>query len=172
MAKSNIVVVCLIKNVKEQFASALAEKLEMCFVSTDDMFQKEEGGVKELLDNFGSKYFENIEKQTLSAIKNFENTVVVSNAPTLFSQENLKKIKNNCLILYLQINFKVFKKIKNENLTEANRAKLIMDEIVFAERDKLYCQNADIVVDGSSLKLKKAIKKAVKGIKSYYKSKK
>ena len=170
MAKSNIVVVCLIKEVKEQFASTLADKLEMCYISTDNLFAKEEGGIKEVLDNFGSKYYEKIEKQTLNEIKNFENTVVVSNAPTLFSQENLKKIKNNCLILYLQINFKVFKKIKNENVADFNKAKLIMDEIVFAERDKLYCQNADIVVDGSSLKLKKAMKKAVKGIKNYYKS--
>ena len=172
MIKPNIVVVCLNKNVKEQFASSLAEKLEMCFMRTDDMFEKEEGGLKELLDNFGSKYYEKIEKQTLDAIKNFENTVVVSNAPTLFSQENLKKIKNNCLVLYLQINFKVFKKIKNETLVDGARSKLIMDEIVFFERDKLYCQNADIVVDGSSLKLKNALKKATKGIKNYYKTKK
>lgn len=170
MSKSNIVVVCLIKDIKNQFSHLLADKLEMCFVSTDDMFAKEEGGIKEVLDNFGSKYYENIEKQTLSAIKNFENTVAVSNAPTLFSEANLKKIKNNCLVLYYQINFKVFKKIKNESVTESNKAKLIMDEIVFAERDKLYCQNADIVVDGSSLKPKKVLKKAVKAIKNYYKN--
>ena len=93
MSKSNIIVVCLVKEIKKQFAMLLADKLEMCFVSTDDMFAKEEGGLKELIDNFGSKYYDNIEKQTLGAIKNFENTVVVSNAPTLFSEENLKQIK-------------------------------------------------------------------------------
>lgn len=169
MSKSNIIVVCLVKEIKKQFAMLLADKLEMCFVSTDDMFAKEEGGLKELIDNFGSKYYDNIEKQTLGAIKNFENTVVVSNAPTLFSEENLKQIKKNSLILYYQINSKVFKKIKNEIVTPTNKSKLIMDEIVFAERDKLFCQNADVVVDGSSLKPKKVLNKAIKGIKNYYK---
>lgn len=169
MSKSNIIVVCLVKDVKAQFAALLAEKLEMCFINIDDMFAGEEGGIKEVIDNFGSKYYETIEKQTLGAIKNFENTVAVSNAPTLFSEANLKKIKNNSLILYYQINSKVFKKIKNEITTPTNRSRLIMDEIVFAERDKLFCQNADVVVDGSSLKPKKVLNKAIKAIKNYYK---
>ena len=141
----------------------------MCFINTDLVIKNSYSSYEEILDNFGSKYFDKIEKETLKTVETSENSVIVTSTESIFSQENIDIVKKHSLIIYFQINFKVFKKIKNVDATDINKTRLIMNEIVFSERDKLYCQNADIVVDASSLKIKKVLKNAIKAIKNYFK---
>ncbi len=168
MAKSNITVISLLKKPKEEFAKVLADKLEMCYVDTDDLMDFENISMKEILDTLGPKYYNKIEAKTIETVATYENSVITTGTGSIFATNNLDIVKKHSLVLYLQINFKVYKKYKNVDATEINKAKLIMDEMVFAERDKLYCSSADIVVDASSLKTKKVLKKAIKAIKKYY----
>lgn len=168
MAKSNITVIALLKKIKKEFAKMLADKLDMCYVDTDDIMDYENSSMQEVLNTLGTKYYEKVETKTIESVSSYENSVITTGTGSIFATNNLNKIKETSLILYLQVNFKVYKKIKNIDATEINKSKLIMDEIVFAERDKLYCSSADIIIDASSLKTKKILKKAINEIKKYY----
>lgn len=169
--KSNIALICLFNNYSRNVSKALCDKLDMFYVDVEDMLDFELGDIEHIKQTLGDKeganYIKKCENHVIDNVCDFENTIVTIDPIVLFENKNFAKISEKCFIVYLQISPKFF----------ACRAKSSRDNIpddllgiAFAERDKQYVDNADIVLDCSKLKETKAAKKIVGEIVKHFKN--
>ena len=172
MIKSYIALICLFNNYSRNVSKILGDKLDMFYVDVEDMLDFELGDIEHIRDVLGDKageaYIKKSRNKVLDTVCSFENTVITIDPLLLFEKNNYKKVSANCHLVYLQISPKFF----------ASRAKSSRDTIpddvlgiAFAERDKQYVAQSDIVIDCSKLKETKAVKKIVAQIMKLYKSK-
>ena len=171
--KTNITFICLLNNFSKHIGKLLCEKLDMFFVDVEDMIDFELGDTNHILsvlgDKEGKKYMKETESKIVKRIASFENTLVCINPTTLFSNRNFEKLKKTSYIVYLQISPKYLSKIADES-------KDIIDEkmltVAFTEKDKMFVDNSDMIVNCSTFKEKKAVKKVMSTINKFFKKSK
>lgn len=168
--KTNIALICLLNNYASEVAQLLGDRLEMFFVNVDEMVQFELGDAEHinatLGDHDGAEYIKKCEDKVVKNVAGFENTIICLDPNTLFSDSNYQIIKNTSYIIYLQIAPKFFEK----------RAKFSADivdkelaEINFTDCDKLYVQKSDMMLNCSTFRESKAVRKLTKVIKKFFK---
>jgi len=168
--KTDIAFICLLPNYSKNVSKLLGEKLDMFFVNVEEMLEFDLGDVEHILSVLGSKdgkkYMRETETKVIKNIASFDNTIISINPMTMFSNRNFDRISKTSYIIYLQISPKFFK----------TRAELSGDDIdekilniAFTERDKIYVDSSDIVVNCSTLKEKKAVKKLLSAINKFFK---
>lgn len=169
--KSNIALICLFNNYARNVSKYLGDKLDMFYVDVEDMLDFELGDIshiKEVLgDKEGENYIKKCQTKVVDNVCDFENTIVTITPNMLFEKKNFNKISKQCFIVYLQISPKYF-----ESKAKSSRDTIPNDilGIAFAEKDKQYVQNSDIVLDCSKLKEAKAAKKIVSEIVKHFKN--
>ena len=171
--KTNITFICLLQNYSKNVAKLVCDKLDMYFVDVEDMLEFELGDETHILNMLGNKkgkkYMKETEVKVIKRIASFENTLVCIEPTTLFSNKNFDRLKKTSYIVYLQISPKFLQK-------RAEDSKDIIDEklltIAFTEKDKMYVDNSDIVLNCSTYKEKKAFKKLIAAINSFFKKSK
>ena len=168
--KTNIALICMLDNYNREIASLLSEKLEMFYVDIDEMVEFELGDGEHITATLGDKegleYIKKCEDKVVKNVANFENTVICVNPSTMFSNQNFEIISNTSYVIYLQISPKYFEArakysadIIDKDLTELN----------FTDRDKLYVEKSDMVLNCSELREAKAMHKLTKVIKKFFK---
>lgn len=168
--KTNIALICLLDNYSKHVAKLLSEKLEMFYVDVDEMVEFELGDeehvVKTLGDTAGQKYIQKCEDKVVSNVSTFENTIISLDPTTMFSEDNFKIIFNTSYIIYLQIAPKFFEaraKYSGDTIDKE------LTDICFTDRDKLYVNKSDIVLNCSAYKEEKTVKKLLKVINKFFK---
>ena len=170
--KTNIALVCLFNNYSRNVSKLLGDKLDMFYVDVEDMLDFELGDVEHIRDVLGDKEGENYisksRNKVIESVCSFENTIITIDPSALFEKKTYKKVTQSCFVVYLQISPKYF-------ATKAKSSKdNIPDDILgiaFAERDKQYVDESDLVVDCSKLKESKATKRIIGMIKKLFKTK-
>ncbi len=171
--KTNITFYCLLEGFSKDIGKMLCDKLDMFFVDVEDMIDFELGDTNHILkvlgDKEGKKYMKETEAKVVKRVASFENTLVCVKPTTLFSNRNYDRLKKTSYLVYLQISPKYLSKIAEES-------KDIVDEkmltIAFTEKDKMYVDSADMVVNCSALKEKRAVKKVMSTINKFFKKSK
>ncbi len=171
--KTNITFICLLDGFSKNIGKLLCDKLDMFFVDVEDMIEFELGDTNHILsvlgDKEGKKYMKETEAKVVKRIASFENTLVCIKPSTLFSNRNFDRLNKTSYIVYLQISPKYLKKVADES-------KDIIDEkmltLAFTEKDKMYVDSSDMVVNCSTLKEKKALKKLLSTINKFFKKNK
>ena len=80
----------------------------------------------------------------------------------MFSNKNFENLAHSGYIVYLQISPKYFAtraKFSGDNLNNKE-----LNDICFTDRDKLYVEKSDIVLNCSTFKEPKAVKKLIKAV--------
>lgn len=168
--KTNIALICLLENYATEVAELLSEKLEMFFVNIEEMVEFELGDAEHinatLGDKEGAEFIKKCEDKVVNNVAGFENTVICLSPDTLFSNQNYEILSQTSYIIYLQIAPKFFEKrakysadVIDKDLTEVN----------FTDRDKLYVSKSDMMLNCSTFRETKAVKKLSKIIKKYFK---
>ena len=171
--KTNITFICLLPKFSKDVAKLVCDKLDMFFADVEDMIEFELGDINHVLrvlgDKEGKKYLKETEAKVVKRISSFENTLVCIEPTTLFGNRNYERLKKTSYIVYLQISPKYFLKLSEES-------KDVIDEkllsVAFTEKDKMYVEKSDMVVNCSTLKEKKAMKKILSTINSFFKKNK
>ena len=171
--KTNITFICLLESFSKNIGKLLCEKLEMFFVDVEDMIDFELGDTEHILKVLGSKegkkYMKDTEAKIVKRIASFENTLLCVKPSTLFSNRNYDRLCKTSYMVYLQISPKYLSK-------RAEESKDIIDEkmltVAFTEKDKMYVDSSDMVVNCSTLKEKKAVKKIISTINKFFKKSK
>ncbi len=171
--KTNLSVICLLPNYGKNIAKMLCDKLDMYFADAKDMFDFELGDIDHIMhvlgEKGGKKYIRENEAKVIKRICSFENTLINIAPETLFGNRNYDRIKKSSYIIYLQIAPKFFK-AKSEESKDVVDEKLM--SITFSEKDKLFVEKCDIVVNCSNLKDKKTLKKVMSSISVFFKKQK
>ncbi len=168
--KTNIALICLLDSYSKNVAKLLSEKLEMFYVDIDEMVEFELGDAEHIVETLGNsdgqKYIQKCEDKVVSNVSSFENTIISLNPATMFSDENFKIVSSTSFVIYLQIAPKYFEiraKFSGDTIDKE------LNDICFTDRDKLYVDKSDIVLNCSTYKAEKAVKKLLKVINKFFK---
>ena len=168
--KTNIALICLLDNYSKNVSKLLSERLEMFYVDVEEMVHFELGDEQHILETLGQqegkKYIDDCEARVVKNVTSFENTIICINPTTMFSNENFKEIIKTSYVIYLQISPKYFEhrcKYSGDYIDEE------LSNIAFSDRDKSYVEKSDIVLNCSTFKEQKAVKKLLKSINKFFK---
>ena len=168
--KTNIALICLLNNYNKEVANILSEKLEMFFVNIDEMVEFELGDADRILETLGDKeglgYIKKCEDKIVANVANFDNTIISLNPTTMFSNQNFEKISETSYVIYLQIAPKYFEARAKYSADVLDKE---LNEVNFTDRDKLYVEKSDMVLNCSTLREQKAVQKLTKIIKKFFK---
>ncbi len=170
--KSNIALICMLPNYASEVAEMLSEKLEMFFVNIDDMVKFELGDIEHINATLGEQeakeFVEKCEAKVVKNVAGFENTIICLSPKTMFSNQNYEILSNTSYTVYLQISPKFFEKRAKFSADVIGKDLIDMN---FTDCDKLYVEKSEMLLNCSTYRENKAVKKLSKVIKKFFKKK-
>ena len=136
---------------KSTIGRLLAKENEAYFLDTDSMIESLEGkSIVDIFNDRGEAYFRTLENQTVRWLKtNVQNAIISAGGGMLVYCEELKEVGK---IIYLDVPFEVIQSRMNSK--ELDKRPLFKDAIeaekIYNERDAVYRERADILIDASS----------------------
>ena len=100
----NIALIGMMGSGKSTIGKLLNSKLEeFTFVDTDaKIIENEKISINEIFSKFGEEYFRKIEAQTLKTLLKQDNQIISTGGGIVKSEENLKLLKENSVVIYLK----------------------------------------------------------------------
>ena len=166
MSKTNICVVGLSKHFTDIVCQQLAIKLDMFYANIAELFEYELTDLNKIEEICGIDF---LIKEQISIVQRtctYDNTLMCIEYPLLNNSEILKLVKNNCLLIYLNITKKDFEEELNK--VESNKSSRIIEIDAFHDRDILCKYMCDLVVDCENLDMDSLITKIIKNIVEFY----
>jgi len=162
----NIVLIGLRGAGKTTVAKLLSKKQSMNCISTDDEISAiEKASISNIVKNHGWKHFRRLEKNVITGLADSDNTVIDTGGGVIMDPDNVKILKSLgkvfCLtapvsLLYKRIERSIDRpKLTNEDdgLSELNK--------LFEERESLYREAADAIVDTEGKSPKQIVEEIV-----------
>lgn len=119
----------------------------------------------DMLEKAGQQYFDENEKSTLKNVANYENTVITLDFSTLNKENNAEILRQSTLVIYLSLEHNIFESL---NVSENDKNLASINEIVYADRDKLLRSFADITVDISKVDINLVTQQIMLSIQQYF----
>jgi len=99
----NIVLAGFMGTGKTEVAKILSARLNMKYVSTDDLIEKKEGSsIQEIFSGKGESYFRKAEKDVIKDVSLMENAVIDAGGGVIIDPENLKNLKKKGKVVCLR----------------------------------------------------------------------
>ena len=157
--KNNILLLCLDKVYSRELGKKLSDELELFFVDINDILEYNLIN-SQMLKNAGKAYFEKEKQKVLKGFADYENSVFCANFELLSQKNNLEKLKNNAIAIYLRLT--------EDTIGELQKSQEMQHILVaFDEEDKFCSKNADIVIN-ASLDEENSLSEIKKGILNYF----
>jgi len=100
----NIIITGFMGSGKTTIGKAIAEKLSMGFIDTDDLIERNKNlSVSEIFERFGEKYFRNLEREVVEELKRINNCVISTGGKTLLFEKNLNSLLGKGLLITLTV---------------------------------------------------------------------
>ena len=146
----NIVLIGFMGTGKTTIATALANRLKMRYVSTDDMIEKyEKRTINEIFTNEGEDYFRDVEAKVIREVSEMENVVIDAGGGAVMRDENIANLKMRGILICLAANEEVImqrtKKYKHRPLLNVEDPKRKIRDLI-AKRAPFYAK-ADHAID-------------------------
>jgi len=161
-SKKNICVIGMVPEFTNGIAETLADKLDMFFANVNDLIEFDLIDVAETEIICGRDYLLKIEQKKVREVCTYENTVITMDYSVLNNDENIKTIKDNCLLIYVKLNRDNF--LKKFRVGKKND----FNELLFNDRDFICTNIADVVADCNFLTQKESVELLIEEIKRYY----
>ena len=136
---------------KSSVGRLLAKENKSYFLDTDAMIESSEGkSVQAIFDEHGESYFRELEEQTVSWLRsNVKDAVISTGGGMLVDCEELKEVGR---VVYLRVPFQTI--LSRMSPQELEKRPLFDDikkaEAMYDERNKVYEQRADIIIEADS----------------------
>lgn len=162
--KKNITILCNSQNFKKRVAKNLADQLDMLYADLEQILEYNMIN-DDMLEKAGQQYFDENEKSTLKNVANYENTVITLDFSTLNKENNAEILRQSTLVIYLSLEHNIFDSL---NVSENDKNLASINEIVYADRDKLLRSFADITVDVSKVDINLVTQQIMLSIQQYF----
>lgn len=169
MNNENIVLIGFMGVGKGTTARALAKKLQILCVDTDDLIESsEKKQIKQIFQTKGEKHFRNLEQNLAINLQKSLKKTIISTGGGFYAVNNLNKIGK---VIYLKSSFKgILSRLKNSKNPKKKLEKrpLFKDEKkakeLFDKREKKYSQKADITIKTEDKTTKQIISEIIKNL--------
>lgn len=158
----NIILIGFMGSGKTTVATALANRLKMKYVSTDDLIEKKEKRtINEIFIRSGEEYFRDVESDIVRSLCSVENAVIDAGGGIVLREDNIANLKSAGIVVCLTADeetiFERTKKYKHRPLLNVDDPKRKIKELLY-KRKALYAK-ADHVVDTGKLTVKQVVEK-------------
>ena len=148
----NIILCGFMGSGKTSVGTALAKALNKDFIDLDKYIEQAEGiTVSEIFARFGENYFRDLETKAVTLLGSQSGRVISLGGGTLLKSENIKPLKQNGIIFYLDVNADtVLNRLKYDTtrpLLKNNKQQVVYDLI--NARAPIYKAAADYTVDSN-----------------------
>ena len=160
----NIVLVGFMGTGKTTIATAIANKLKMRYVSTDNLIEKKEKRtINEIFTKSGEDYFRNVESEIVRELSDKEGLVIDAGGGVVIREENIANLKTNGIIICLtaaeNIIMERTKKYKHRPLLNVEDPKRKIRDLL-KKRASFYAK-ADHTLDTGELTSRQVVEKIV-----------
>ena len=143
-ANNNIVLTGMPGSGKSTIGRLLSERLGKNFVDTDELIsKKEKREISEIFATDGEKYFREVEKEIIKEIASVKNSVVSTGGGVILNEENVKNLKANGTVYFLDRN--VEELIPTDDRPLADKKEKIMK--LYEERLPIYNSTCDVKIN-------------------------
>jgi len=157
----NIVLVGFMGTGKTVIAKALSKKLNLKYVSTDDLIEKKENAsIPDIFAKKGEKYFRKVEKDTVKEVSSTEGVVIDAGGGVIIDPENVESLKKKSILICLWADPEV---ILERTKRYTHRPLLNVDDPVAKINELLafrkpFYERADYHINTSSMSIEGVIK--------------
>jgi shikimate kinase len=161
----NIILVGFMGTGKTTIATILANRLDMRYLSTDDMIEKKEKRtINEIFTDSGEDYFRNVESAVVREASSMANVVIDAGGGVVIREENLTNFRSNGIVICLTAGEEVIlertKKYKHRPLLNVEDPKRKIRDLL-AKRAPFYAK-ADHCIDTGKLTIRQAVDEITK----------
>lgn len=168
----NIIITCMDHEFGEKVAEHLAANFDMYYLDSEGLyeFDIQPYTLSYVIKKFGLEYFRKSQSGTMKYVSTFSNTVITVESGALLYQNNLDMLTKDGLIVYIRKGVdKLYKTLVGRDYSsreEYNFYCLNKREIL--SRDEVLINVAEVVVDGTNLKVDECTEEIISCIKNYY----
>ncbi len=160
----NIVLIGFMGTGKTTIATALANRLKMRYVSTDDLIEKKEKRtINEIFTKSGEDYFRDVESEIVRSLSDKEGLVIDTGGGIVIREENIANLRTNGVVICLTADEEAVmertKKYKHRPLLNVEDPKQRIRNLL-AKRAPLYAK-ADHTIDTSKFTARQVIEKII-----------
>lgn len=160
----NIVLVGFMGSGKTTIATAIANKLNMRYVSTDDMIEeREKRTINEIFTKLGEEYFRDRESAVIKEVSGMDNVVIDAGGGAVLREENVSALKSRGILICLTADEETImertKKYKHRPLLDVEDPKRKIRELL-ARRAPFYAK-ADYTIDTGKLTIGQVVDKII-----------
>lgn len=170
--KKNIAIICLDRTMSRSTAQLVASELGIRFFDMRELFEFDHKPktFKEMISEYGIKYYRQKENDLISYASTFENVLFNIDSDASCRKDGLKKLKNNYLIIYLHLSATLAYNIAQKEDYSCYKEKTMyaVDKEQITKRIKNLRDQADIEVNVSSSSSFKASADIIRAIRKYY----
>lgn len=148
----NIVLIGMRGSGKTTVARILAQKLNKNYIETDGLVVKKRGlGIPEIVKQYGWNKIRELENEVIKDTTTEDNVIISTGGGVVVKEENIALLKKNGKIFWLTCGVATLvKRVGNDpkrpSLTD-KKTPLEEIEEVLKQREKLYQQAADVIID-------------------------
>jgi len=115
--RQNLILIGFMGSGKSTVGKKLSKTLEMNFVDTDHYIEKKEKmKIKDIFEQKGEKYFREIESKYIREISKMNHTVISTGGGVVASEENMKFLKKNGFVIYLDCTVEcIYERVSRRN---------------------------------------------------------
>ncbi|HEX8932559.1 MAG TPA: shikimate kinase, partial [Patescibacteria group bacterium] len=167
--KNNIALIGMRGSGKTTIGKMLAQKLDKKFLDLDEELIKKAGQtLSEIINNKGWDYFREQEAIIAKEKKAVQNSVIATGGGVILRQENIEALQKNGILIFLNAHPKILaKRIGTDRERPAFHHGFATEAdltLVLQERQKLYEDNADLIINTNGLAIENVVKKIIKKI--------
>jgi len=160
----NIVLVGFMGTGKTTIATALAHRLKMRYVSTDDLIEKKEKRtINEIFTREGEEVFRDVESRAIRELCGMDNVVIDAGGGAVIREENIASLKSTGIVICLTADEDAIlertKKYKHRPLLNVEDPKRKIRDLL-ARRAPFYAK-ADHCIDTGKLTIRQVVDKIV-----------
>ncbi len=152
----NIALVGFMGTGKTYVGRALAGKLGVEFVDSDDVIEERSGmKISAIFEQFGEQYFRELEKKAIKELSERDGLVIACGGGVVLNQENVDNLKRNGIVICLTATPEaIYRRVKDESHRPLLQVEDPMGKIkeLLERRAKYYAQ-ADYTIDASEMSI-------------------
>lgn len=160
--KKNIVLIGFMGTGKTSVSQRLGEILKRPCVSTDRIIEeKEKRSIAEIFKSSGEEYFRRQEKEIVKELSQKENLIIDCGGGVVLQQENIDRLKENGILIYLSTDPEViYQRTKDQlhrPLLNVPNSQTKIQELL--DQRKFYYEQAHFIIDTSHLSVDQSAQK-------------
>ena len=144
--KENVVLIGMPASGKTTIAKLIAKEISRACLDTDKLIkEKAQKSIQDIFSEDGESTFRDLESQVIANICSQNNTVIATGGGVVLKDENIKMLKQNGIIVFIDRHYDKLLPSKSRPLASDSEA----IKRLYEERYPLYRKAADIVIDAN-----------------------